>query len=119
MKAPYDDSQLPFEFWTWIAPGEWRSREVDYGGPDRDGCRIEVMINEDDFRHWLKQQGIAPSPRDAAVVKVLKAGRPPNKISWKEFCDRVRDDADGWVGDRPAFGFSDKQIRRVVKALDK
>jgi hypothetical protein len=57
MKAPYDEpGQLPFEFWTRIAPSEWHEREVEYDGPDACGCEIEVMINEADFRHWLKQE---------------------------------------------------------------
>ena len=60
MKAPHEDAgQLPFEFWTRVAPGEWREREVDFDGPDADGCKIEVMIYEADFRYWLAQRGPA------------------------------------------------------------
>jgi long-subunit acyl-CoA synthetase (AMP-forming) len=32
---------------------EWREREVDYDGPDADGCKMVAMIHEDDFRQWL------------------------------------------------------------------
>jgi hypothetical protein len=58
MKAPYDGGydeghQLPFEYWSPVAPSEWRQREVDYDGPDKDGCETVVMIREDDYRHWL------------------------------------------------------------------
>src|SRR5205823_8856692 len=54
MKAPCDEpaGQLPFEFWERIAPHDWREREVDYDGPDKDGCKTEVMIYEADFRSW-------------------------------------------------------------------
>ena len=58
MKAPYDGGyedghQLPFEFWSPVAPSEWRQREVDYDGPDKDGCETVVMLREADYRHWL------------------------------------------------------------------
>jgi hypothetical protein len=54
IKAPIEEQgRLPIEFWTRVAPSEWREREVDYDGPDADGCEIEAMINESDFRYWL------------------------------------------------------------------
>ena len=54
MRAPYEKhGQLPFEFWARVAPSEWREREVDYDGPDADGCATEIMLNEEDFRYWL------------------------------------------------------------------
>ena len=52
MKAPYDDGgyddghQLPFEYWSPVAPSEWRQREVDYDGPDKNGCETVVMLRE-------------------------------------------------------------------------
>lgn len=58
MKAPYDEGQLPFEFWTRVAHHEWRERNVDYDGPDSDGCKVVVMLNEDDFRHWLRPKSL-------------------------------------------------------------
>jgi hypothetical protein len=64
-KAPYEDvHQLPFEFWTRVAPREWREREVDYDGPDANGCKMVAMIHEDDFRQWLdKTIAVGPSPK--------------------------------------------------------
>jgi hypothetical protein len=55
LKAPYDEQAglMPIEFWSPIAPSEWRQREVDYDGPDKDGCPTVVMIREGDYRHWL------------------------------------------------------------------
>jgi hypothetical protein len=68
-KAPIEkQGRLPFEFWTRVAPREWREREVDYDGPDADGCAIEVMINESDFRHWLLGQ---QSPEDNRITSSL------------------------------------------------
>jgi hypothetical protein len=62
MKAPLDEAnRLPIEFWTRIASREWREREVDYDGPDADGCAIEVMIWEADFRPWLNGQQASQS----------------------------------------------------------
>jgi integrase len=46
---------LPMEFWTPLSPSDWRSREPDYDGLDKDGYTTEVMLNEDDFRRWLDQ----------------------------------------------------------------
>jgi hypothetical protein len=61
MKAPYEGErdQLPFELWTRLAPRDWRERDVDYDGPDADGCWTIVMINEADFLHWLDQEAAA------------------------------------------------------------
>ncbi|MGB6660329.1 MAG: hypothetical protein WBE90_14895 [Xanthobacteraceae bacterium] len=52
MKAPCDPDTLPREFWTAVAHREWREREVDQDGPN-DGCEIEIILNEDDYRRWL------------------------------------------------------------------
>ena len=72
MKAPYDDpGQLPFEFWTRVAPREWHDREVDYDGPDADGCKMEVMINEDEFRHWLAGLNQRLAMKDGRTMDLL------------------------------------------------
>jgi hypothetical protein len=55
MKAPCDEpsGRSPAEFWTIVKAREWRDGEVDQDGPDADGCKIEVMLKEADFRFWL------------------------------------------------------------------
>lgn len=116
-KAPYDPDQLPRELWTDVAHRDWRDREVDEDGPDEEGCRVEVMVSEDDFRRWLNSQAqpSADSRRDAAIRKLLEAGpRPP----WKEFCNKVRNIADGCINGNPALGFSNKSIQRAVKEIE-
>ena len=96
MKAPYDDAQLPFEFWTWIAPSEWHSRQVDYDGLDRDSCKTEVMIHETDFRYWLGEpppQTSAPSKRDLVkqvIDEIWPNGIPANLLN-KEIEKQVGD----------------------------
>jgi hypothetical protein len=122
MKAPLDPDVMPREMWTPIAPSKWHEGQPDHDdGPDADGCKVVVMLNKDDFDRWLLRQPQPQSlnrPRDVAIRKRLTAGqRPPHSISWKEFCNVVRDDADGWIGDKLALGFSQKQIERAVKDI--
>jgi hypothetical protein len=78
------------------------------------------LVIADDVRHWLTEWSSSPqrSRRGAAIEAMLAEGHnPPRNISWKEFCGRVRDECNGWLGDRPALGFSDRQIQRNVKDL--
>jgi hypothetical protein len=52
------------------------------------------------------------------IEKLLAEGlNPPRNIKWKPFYKKVRDECNGWIDDRPALGFGDKQIQRVVKEL--
>jgi hypothetical protein len=105
-----------------IRPNEWGSDQLDLT-IDEDTANEVILISEDDLDHWLAGQvttgqGEASSPRDTAIIKRL-----PRTASWKEFCDHVRDDADGWITVNkqrvPARGFSDKQIQRAVERLGK
>ena len=125
LKAPYGTytqtyiSELPFEFWIAIAPDDWRKRKVDLDGPDSDGSRTVVKLQKEQFEDWLKEGARPTNQRDEAIQNLLANGRiPPTKISWKEFCGLVRDNAQGWEAkDKPAHGFSNKQIGRVVARL--
>jgi hypothetical protein len=85
MKAPYDEpaGELPFEYWTRVAPSEWREREVDCDGPDKEGCPTEVMIRDADYRHWLN--GLSGtrsvpnrSPKQELVKRIIKDIWPDN-----------------------------------------
>jgi hypothetical protein len=98
MKAPYEELNhnlrqvLPFEFWTRVAPRERREREVDYDGPDDDGCPIEVMINETEFLDWLNKQ--QPEPAKKAVGKqpriiCLLALLYPKSVPDPGLCPRI------------------------------
>jgi hypothetical protein len=96
MKAPCDDGhRLPFEFWKRIAPKEWREREVDYDGPDKDGCETEVMIREDDYRYWLNGatnvRSKGSSKRDLArrAINDIWSGDIPIEISNKQIAKQV------------------------------
>jgi hypothetical protein len=105
LKAPYEgqgeeQSQLPFEFWTRVAPREWREREVDYDGPDQHGCPIQVMLNEADFDYWKKHLQPSNHPpqlkrsapqRDFAHKAILAIwnGTPPKDASNPEVIRQV------------------------------
>jgi hypothetical protein len=81
LKAPYDEQAglMPIEFWSPIAPSEWRQREVDYDGPDKDGCPIVVMIREDDYRHWLNERSTTSG--QAAFLKRFQISRSQSKLA--------------------------------------
>ena len=111
MKAPYDDGlQLPIKLWKRVAFSEWRTREVDYDGPDADGCAIEVMLRDNDFRHWLDQQPqgtvlrAAPTSRKVhspkrdfvqQAINHLWSGRVPPLIPNNQIEKQVTD----WIAD--------------------
>jgi hypothetical protein len=112
MKAPLDPDPMPFEFWVRVAPHEWRERNVDYDGPDKDGCRIEVMIYEADYRSWIEP---APqSNREAAITKRLRAGVPGRDVPWKLFCNDVRKDCGASITTR---GFTDETIENITREI--
>jgi hypothetical protein len=56
--------------------------------------------------------------RDAAISNRLTRGEQPGStVPWKQFCDSVRDDCDGWADrkqKRPKRGFGDRTIKRVA-----
>src|SRR5262245_110252 len=91
MAAPDDEpgGVLPFEYWKRIAPSEWHQRDVDYDGPDADGCNVVVMLKEYDFNRWRDRQSKS-HPRDAVIQKLLKDGRPGRDLTWKAFREKVR-----------------------------
>ena len=100
-----------------IEPIAWRRNEIDLM-TDADGCSYFVDVSMVDLDAQLGPT--KRSPRDAAIIKRLQAGeQPPDKVPWKKFCDNIRDDAEGWIDNRqrPALGFSNKQIQRAVKAV--
>ena len=94
---------------------------------DEDKCTIAnfnhkpVLVMADDVRHWLTVWSKAPQPsrREAVIAAMIAEGQiPPRTINWKMFFKRVRDECNGWLPDgRPAQGFGDKQIQRIVKEL--
>ena len=122
MKAPCDDGhRLPFEFWVSVAPGEWRQREVDYDGPDKDGCETAVMLREADYRHWLdgatknNPQKVtnrgSPKRRlaEQAIKKLLPGGIPSNLLN-KEIEKAVGD----WLKQQDLANISQETILRAA-----
>jgi hypothetical protein len=99
MKAPLDPDRMPSPFWTKITHREWRDREVDEDGPDADGCKIEVMVRDDDFRRWLNRQETAKqAPKDGTrrlrqsakqAINALWPGGIPGGVSNGEINQKV------------------------------
>jgi hypothetical protein len=61
------------------------------------------------------------SARDAEIKRILATQEPGQDVSWKCFCDTVRDNADGWIKKSQSStkkGFSDKSIQRAVRHLE-
>ena len=84
---------------------------------------VTASVLADDVRYYLTGWSPDPLPdrRWDVIRKMLAEHNPPRTISWKEFCDRVRDECNGWIKTggklKPGPGFSQKQIQRIVKDL--
>lgn len=79
-----------------------------------------ALVEADDLRHWLQENSPAPltDHRDRVIEAMLSGeSNPPRNIPWKKFCDAVRNKCNGWHKDKPALGFGDKQIQRIVKGI--
>jgi hypothetical protein len=86
----------------------------------RCGLEAEGIKSVDE---WLDQQPLPQTgSRQATVQRLIANGlHPPTTIRWKPFCDRVRDECNGWIGKgpkrRPTWGFDDKTIKRDVQGV--
>jgi hypothetical protein len=102
--------------WRFIRPSEWRQTEMDFEHVDD----VFIGVNDDDLAYWLNAQSPEPilpkHPRDAAIIKRLKAGERPGKagLGWKTFRENVRKDCGAKAEDR---GFSDETIDDVTRKL--
>jgi hypothetical protein len=107
-----------------------RVRSLDDQGQviDEDECTIGEFGNKpkhviaSDVRSFLTDWSPDPLPskREAVIRAMIIAEglNPPRNIEWKPFCDRVRDECNGWLPKgRPAWGFGDRHIRRIVRDL--
>jgi hypothetical protein len=100
-----------------IATGNVRARDLD---PEE--CSIAELqraefVSRSDLAEWL--EGYSLGKRDAVIAKLIRNGaNPPRTQRWKDFCNLVRNQCDGWYAKgTPAWGFGDRQIQRAVKAL--
>jgi hypothetical protein len=62
--------------------------------------------------------------RDAAIKRLLDNGdRPPSNVTWPRFCQTVRVEGDGFIGDpkneKYKRGFTDDTIEDVTRELMK
>jgi hypothetical protein len=79
-----------------------------------------AFVSATDLRQWLNECAPGPqaSQRDAVIERLLQTKNPPRDWYWKEFCDAVRNQCNGWrAKGKPAWGFGDRQIKSVVKQL--
>jgi hypothetical protein len=92
---------------------------------DLDECRITELeekprwISATELRDWLREHSVRPmADRDRVIAEKLRSGQVPGRnIDWKAFCDDVRDKCNGWLSKSKgttAWGFGDKQIKRIV-----
>ena len=113
-----------------IATGNIRALDKDEKLIDVDECTIAdlegkaELVAANEFRDWLREHSTLPQGSQArrVITRKLREGiNPPRTIPWKSFCNDVRNECNGWVGNgakrRPAHGFSDKQIQRAVNDL--
>jgi hypothetical protein len=115
-----------------VATGNVHALDRDNGELiDIDECKIWELegkiksVSADELRFWLSRLSTVPQGpqgRDRLIAQKLGEGiNPPRNKSWKEFYVLIRDGCGGWVvtgGKRkPARGFGDKQIQRVVNDL--
>jgi hypothetical protein len=122
MKAPYEEpGQFPFEFWTRITPDEWRERQVDYDGPNADGCMTEVMIFEKDFQYWLSQQ-MPPEKKKQArgivplIIEHLQA-MYPDGVPDPAHCPRKALKADLMAKHKRFASLDDATLKRAIDEL--
>jgi hypothetical protein len=112
-----------------IATGYVRALDADRELIDLDECTISELegkpayVAAEDLLDWLHEHSTLPQgSRDRLIAQKLRKGiNPGRNTPWKPFCNVIRDECGGWVGNgakrRPATGFSDKQIQRAVKDL--
>jgi hypothetical protein len=87
-----------------------------------------LYVNDSDFSSWLDDE-LGTSDLNVekldpklsnAIRNLLKTEQPGRTIQWNAFCDKVRDNCDGWKDRKNCVskrGFGDKTIKRVVKSL--
>jgi hypothetical protein len=113
-----------------IATGNVRARDMNEELIDLDECTIAQLegkaelVAANELRDWVREHSTLPQGSQArrVITRKLREGiNPPRTIPWKSFCNDVRNECNGWVGNgakrRPAHGFSDKQIQRAVNDL--
>jgi hypothetical protein len=103
------------------ATGNVRTLDDELDPIDEDKCTISELggsiayVSAEDVRRWLGEWSFVsqPSHREAVIAAML-----PRTVPWKQFCNKVRNACGGWTTKgKPASGFGDKEIQRIVKNL--
>jgi hypothetical protein len=113
------------------ATGNIRSFNDQREPIDFDECTIDAFgrgppanVAADDVKDTLAEWSPGPQSstmRDIAIAAKLRAGMKPGRgVSWKVFCDEIRNECNGWLDERKtkaAWSFENKTIQRKVKDL--
>jgi hypothetical protein len=128
--VPTDTPPLGRDWLT--AKIRWKTGRVrDDWSQDRNGKWRLLLI----LRFKVEQQWPLSLPSDAtakmrvvkvdikladAITHLRKTEQPGRTIQWNRFCDKVRDNCDGWKDCKNRVskrGFGDRTIKRFVKSL--
>jgi hypothetical protein len=110
-----------------IATGNVRACDKNDDLIDLDECSIAGLegkaasVAANELREWVREHSTLPQgsqARDRLIAQKLQEGiNPPRNTPWKTFCNLIRNECNGWVGNgakrKPAIGFGDKQIQRA------
>jgi hypothetical protein len=109
------------------ATGNMRSADDMHKIIDAEDIKVSDLfstlayVDAVDVRHHISEWSTKPQPNhlNGVIVTKLRSGQVPGRnITWKEFCDDVRNASNGWrAKGQAAWGFSDKQIQRKVRYL--
>jgi hypothetical protein len=117
--------------WCWIPRRLFKQWLIRRGlpSPPRFEPREPTQDERGESTPAYAQPSLLPSPepnpeRDneralaAAIKKRLSAGEEPGvTVQWNQFCDAIRDAADGWADPKKTKlkrGYGDKTIKRIV-----
>ena len=111
------------------ATGNVRSFNNKHELIDAEECTIgdfegsPAFVAASDVRNYLTEWSPDPQPRhrDAVIAEMFQDGTIRPNTRWKDIYKLVRDRCNGWIvtgGERkPAPGFGNRQIERIVNRL--
>lgn len=118
--------KVPNELGKLILLGLCASGEIRYRCGDQIIEWGEIPVGEfapthvcaEDLLEWFEGYGSRSTIETAISERLVSGVVPGRTISWKEFCDNVRNACNGWdAKGKPTRGFSDKNIQRIVNEI--
>jgi hypothetical protein len=117
--------QRVLELWPSRSPASQQQPEDRAGlGDAGRPLRRPTKASTDGGAKTSREPSLAQAARDAAIKRLLDNGdRPPSNVTWPKFCQAVRVEGDGFIGDpkdeKYKFGFTDDTIEDVTRKLMK